>query len=41
MRIDSDQADDEPLGHLRTGQAPCEQAQHVHLTYRQVVESGW
>ncbi len=40
MRIDSDQADDEPLGHLRAGQALGEQAQHVHLTRRQVVGRG-
>ncbi len=41
MRIDSDQADNEPLGHLRAGQALCQQAQHVHLTRCQVVERGW
>ena len=32
MRIDGDQADDEPLGDLRAGQALREQTQHLHLT---------
>src|SRR5579863_6966582 len=32
MEVDGDDTDDEPLGNLRTGQALCEETQHLHLT---------
>ena len=39
MEIDGDYTDDEPLGHLRAGQALGEQAQHFDLS-RGVIHAG-
>ncbi len=40
MRIDGHQADDEPLGDLRAGQALGEETQHVQLALRQSIRDG-
>ena len=40
MRIDGDQADDESLSDLRTGQALGKQVQHFHLPNGQALGIG-
>ncbi|HLX57507.1 MAG TPA: hypothetical protein VKR83_10810 [Ktedonobacteraceae bacterium] len=40
VEVDGDHADDEPLGHLRAGQALGQQAQHLDLAGRQTSGRG-